>query len=246
MVADALTIPAYRRIAAELRESLLVAGDDMRRLPTERELCASHGVSRQTARRAYQELEAEGLIERVRGRGTFGAAPSRYLRSLGTIEDLMALSDDTEMEIIEPLRLTAGSPRARADLGVGQLMEVCVRRLRGGEPFCATIISLPISVGQQLRSRFLEERGARRQTTIIQMIERDLHHHIRDARQEISVDVTPSNVARLIELAEGAPALRIDRLYRDEEGNPIESTVNFFNPARYSYRIEIRRAGPKP
>lgn len=46
-------------------------------LPTEREICATMGVSRRAARRALETLEAEGLIWRKQGKGTFaGQAPN--------------------------------------------------------------------------------------------------------------------------------------------------------------------------
>src|SRR5581483_139978 len=79
--------PAYKQLAAELRDAL-VGGKygPGTRLPTEAELVAAHGVSRQTVRQAFSELVTEGLIYRVRGRGTF-AIPARpsgaYLRSVG-------------------------------------------------------------------------------------------------------------------------------------------------------------------
>lgn len=43
-------------------------------MPSEATLCGMYGVSRITVRRALSDLEAEGFIRRVRGRGTFVAA----------------------------------------------------------------------------------------------------------------------------------------------------------------------------
>ena len=45
-------------------------------LPTEREICETMGVSRRAVRRALEAIEAEGLIWRKQGKGTFaGQAP---------------------------------------------------------------------------------------------------------------------------------------------------------------------------
>jgi DNA-binding GntR family transcriptional regulator len=43
------------------------------RLPGELELAEQHGLSRDTIRRAIQELAAEGLLVVLHGRGTFVA-----------------------------------------------------------------------------------------------------------------------------------------------------------------------------
>ncbi|MFE4850635.1 winged helix-turn-helix domain-containing protein, partial [Streptomyces sp. NPDC056689] len=60
---------AYVRLARELREAILRHDyPEGVRLPTEAELAASHGLSRQTVRRAFQDLVTEGLVHRVPGR----------------------------------------------------------------------------------------------------------------------------------------------------------------------------------
>jgi len=66
--------PAYAQIRDHYRDRI-GAGDlpGGRRLPPERELAATLGVSRTTVVRAYDELRAEGWIERHVGRGTIVA-----------------------------------------------------------------------------------------------------------------------------------------------------------------------------
>jgi DNA-binding GntR family transcriptional regulator len=50
-----------------------------------------------------------------------------------------------------------------------------------------------------------------------------------------------AETARLIECGEGAPVLRIDRLYYGTDGAPLELAVSHFNPDRYAYRLELSR-----
>ncbi len=63
---------AYRQIADQLRASILngVLGPG-EKLPSERELAATYGVDRATARRAVQELNVGGLVVAEHGRGVF-------------------------------------------------------------------------------------------------------------------------------------------------------------------------------
>jgi GntR family transcriptional regulator len=79
---------AYRQVASGLRQAIAAgqypAGQ---RRPTEAELVTAAGLSRQTVRRAFQELVTDGAIYRVRGRGTFavpgdGKYRDRELRPL--------------------------------------------------------------------------------------------------------------------------------------------------------------------
>lgn len=64
--------PRYSAIHDEIlhsiREGKWIKGD---RLPTEKELCSAHGVSQITVIRALNELKKEGVIERIRGSGSY-------------------------------------------------------------------------------------------------------------------------------------------------------------------------------
>ena len=66
---------AYRTLAARIRDAIR-NGEyaDGRQLPTEEQFAASYSVSRQTVRRAMQDLVSEGIIYRVAGRGTYPVA----------------------------------------------------------------------------------------------------------------------------------------------------------------------------
>lgn len=245
MRASGRTRPAYRELADELRNAILNRGlPDGGRLPTEFELASRYGLSRQTVRRAYQDLVAEGIVERIPGRGSFALPPGHYVRSMGSLEDLLAQSIDTEMEIAEPLHVVE-HPHANAGerLGVEQVMEVRIRRLHDGVPFSVTVVTVPLDIGKRLvRDRLLSRGGERRKITVLEILDRILDPPIVEAKQVITVDRAPAEVAALIDVSDQQAVLRIDRLFVDGAGRPVELAVNYFNPDRYSYRLELKRS----
>src|SRR6186713_1387730 len=78
----------YARVKKHLRDGLAAGrwtpGELM---PSEAELVAEFGVSRMTVNRALRELQAEGLVDRAQGVGTFAAQLHRVSSQL-TIRDL--------------------------------------------------------------------------------------------------------------------------------------------------------------
>jgi GntR family histidine utilization transcriptional repressor len=80
--------PPYLRIKGELKQALARGRyPPGTRMPSEAELVERYGVSRMTTSRALRELVDEGLVERVKGRGTFAAQPHRVASKL-TIRDI--------------------------------------------------------------------------------------------------------------------------------------------------------------
>eukprot|EP00913_Durusdinium_trenchii_P021259 g19972.t1 len=103
--------------ALERLRQLIEAGEfaNEGRLPTERALTDTLGVSRRAVRRALEVLEAEGLVWRRQGSGTFvGERPEGWS---GNIEDIVAGTDFMEiMEVrlrIEPQLAQLAALRAK-------------------------------------------------------------------------------------------------------------------------------------
>jgi GntR family transcriptional regulator len=218
------------------------------RLPTEAELARQHSVSRQTVRRAYYELVSDGLVVRYRGRGTFPVVPMPYVRTFGTVDDLLAQSADTEMEILSPLRGPMRATRhIAASLRVTKLMQMSLRRFHGGLPFSIVLLYFPPDIGEQLAHvPEMPQLGERRPLTVLELLDRALEHPAVSAKQTIRVARIPTRLAKLIDCSPNETVLRIDRIFVDDTDRPIELTVNFFHPDRYSYKLDLRRVGRTP
>ncbi|WP_328828360.1 GntR family transcriptional regulator [Nocardioides acrostichi] len=107
--------------------------------PSERELVQQFGVARMTVRQAMDALVADGLLERIPGRGTFVARPKRSAsRITGYTEEMTRRGMLAESQTLLARREHAGPGVARA-LGLTEGDSVIHwRRLRraDGVPMC--------------------------------------------------------------------------------------------------------------
>jgi GntR family transcriptional regulator len=238
---------SYLNLAREVRKQILQGRyADGRRLPTEAELSAQYQVSRQTVRRAFQDLVSEGMVYRVPGRGTFAAPPDggSCVRQFGSVEDLMSLSSDTEIDIVSPLRRQVEVNAAgRLGLSSDIVYTVVFRRLHHGAPFCVTVVSLPPTAGAALaQAEELSVEGKVSSVTVIGLLDKRLDAPIAEANMSITVALADSDAAAALGCRAGHPLLRIDRLYLDTNGTPVELAVSHFLPELYSYRTSLRRS----
>ena len=110
--------PIYRQIAQQLRR--LIAGGRLpqgEEIPSVRDVAVRHAINPMTVSRAYGQLEAEGLLERRRGKGMVVAAQRgrgqtadrRLQQLLPRLEELarhareLGLSSDTVLDKLRAL-----------------------------------------------------------------------------------------------------------------------------------------------
>ena len=106
--------PLYEQIKEKIRELIvkgaLISGEQ---IPSVRELAAEMAINPNTIQKAYKELEGEGFIVVMRGRGYF-VAPRDYAKEKAPTDELLrelkkiagelkflGMSDDQIIEIIK-------------------------------------------------------------------------------------------------------------------------------------------------
>ena len=109
--------PRYRQIELALRARLATMRPG-ERLPSDADLCSEFGVSRMTARNAMQRLAADGLVERISGRGSFAMERPMHRNAYR----LLAFSHEMERQGREPRsRPLAREIRRATDAEAAQL-----------------------------------------------------------------------------------------------------------------------------
>ena len=94
LIANTSNEPIYEQIVRQVREQIIKGKlDEGFSLPSIRGLAKELQISVITTKRAYEELEREGFIETVPGKGSYVASHNMELmreRKLKIIEDLLA------------------------------------------------------------------------------------------------------------------------------------------------------------
>ena len=116
IISNSSSSPIYEQISSQIRDSILTGalmpGDP---LPSIRALAASLRISAITTKRAYEELEQEGFLYTVAGKGCFVSEKNPELlreenlrkieEHLGEIRRLAARCGLTREELLEMLRV---------------------------------------------------------------------------------------------------------------------------------------------
>ena len=210
----------HRQVYLVLRERLLAGAFAPReQLPPEPALCEQFGVSRITLRRAVAELVADGLLERIQGRGTFVTTRAQEPRgrSEGYVDDIRQISANTTLKVIEYANMAAPSwVAARLGIGAGEPVQRSVRlRLRHGVPVILLTAWVPnrwsqtisrADLGRRSLNELLAERGVR----------------FGRVTQEIGAGLADPLQAQRLDVAVGAALLLVERTVHDKQGAPVE------------------------
>ena len=233
-------MPLYHQSYLVIRQRLLEGVYPPNKpIPSEEEIRREFSVSRVTIRRALAELEAEGLVRRRRGSGTYPveqkADANARANISGLYENLITLGLNTESRLVTYETITAPKFLTRIDESfTGDVLHIDRIRQLNGEPFAFLESYIPANLADKIKESELGNQP------IIMLLEM---HGIAavTAEQALSAAVADADVAAALNVPIGSPLIQMKRLSRDSANRAIEFFLSYYRPDRFEYRMTLSR-----
>ena len=235
------TAPLYVQIKDTLRARILDGTyAPHSRMPSEHELCAMFDVSRITVRQALGDLQKEGLLFKLHGKGTFVSKPKAF-QNVTSLQGFAEAMSSMGYEIVNQLRSfrTVKADRHLATkLNVPEgapLVEIHRVRLLNREPVSLEQTWVPEALGKRLAGADLATRD------IFLILENDCGVPLGHADVSIDAILADDEIVDALRVEGSSPVLRIERLTHDASGTPIDYEYLYFRGDAFQYRLRIDR-----
>jgi GntR family transcriptional regulator len=208
-------------------------------LPSERELAERYGLARMTVRNEIERLTAEGSVYRLHGRGTFVAEPR-----IAQAGALTSFTEDMLARGHVPGSTVSSSEVVEADGFLAAALEVkpgdeCFRldrvRTADGRPLALEQVYLPLQSFAGIEQVDFAD------ASLFAVLADGFGIELGDAEQRVVAVSVEADEAPLLEVPEGAPALRFHTVTRDREGTPVFYAISLYPGDRYEIALRQTR-----
>lgn len=234
-------IPLYYQVMRDLKEQMisgkLGAGQQ---LPSEAQLTARFHVSRVVVRQALQILDEQGLIFRVRGKGTYVSrkvAEDATPRISGSLEDLIRMGPEVSIKVVEfrLVQATGDLAETFACEDGTDLFHVQRVRLVHHKPLAVLVNHMPYEVGACIPLSDLS-----RQPLIV-LIETRAGRRIEWASQVFEAVAADEHMAGLLEVDLLTPLLKLTLTAYSMDGSVVDLAEVFYRSDRYKHHGFLTR-----
>ncbi len=230
--------PIYQQLEEQLEKLILNGTWHLKEpLPSETLLAERLEISVMTVRQAMSQLVNKGLIYREKGRGTF-VMPQPMERQLQRLEsfseDMRARDLPASSQMLIFKMVTAPSSVA-ARLGLEPGAHVLrIKRLRLAE-------NRPVALHDAYVNRLDLNRDALENIGSLYVLLEQKGIELLEAEETLEAILADEEVAGLLDIARGAPLLKVTRLTWNRERVPVELVVALYRADFYRYAVRLRR-----
>jgi len=234
-----IPIPLHYQLYQELRRLLdkgKLRPED--RIPSESELCTTYGVSRTVVRQALGQLEREGRIHKIQGKGAFvtlNVVPVRFVHRLeGLYEDMARLGIRVESKVLtNQVRECPAEIAEKLEMRPGDLVvQLCRLRYVDLKPivYVTTWIHASLCPGLQ--------RLDLRHVSLYQTLAQKYALVLASGRRLITAIAANSAVAKLLQVRKGSPLVHVEGVSYLRNGVPMEYYSAYYRPDRAVVEVE--------
>ena len=234
------SLPLYEQLKDIIKQGIssgkLVPGD---LLPSESELCERYGISRSTVRQAFSELEDDGLVIRMRGKGSFVSRPkiTRSLHNLYSFSDeISAMGFSPRSKVLAYEIITPGDEimarLALADRGE-KVFNITRVRYAGEEPLALEMAFIPVRICPFLSKEMVEQGSL--YNTLVREAGIDIGH----AQETYETMLMGENEAVLLGVPKNSCAFFVQRVSYTRSDEVFEYTVMIVRSDRCRYEVEL-------
>ena len=235
-------IPFYSQLADILRERIQqsTSVDAAEFLPSENELVQVYQVSRATVRQALSSLTREGLIHKVKGKGSYITKHRvRYplTQLISTFDEMKRRGWEPGVEVISAQELETHSPITES-LGIkteDKVYELCRLRLGNGEPVGIQWAYLPVKICPGLIELDLATSLTKVMEEHFGIINWSAHEFLR-ARLPTKFETEKLRIPRNL------PVIYMERITFSPEGKPVEFLQSVWRSDEYEYEFSLTRS----
>jgi GntR family transcriptional regulator len=231
----------FQRLQADLAK-LIASTPAGSRLISEPDLAKQMGVSRATLREAMRTFEAQGLIRRRQGSGTYVVGKFQVIDAgLEVLESLETMARRMNLEItVSDLNIEQADADEKTAKGLGVDVGTCITRVRrvmraDSRPVAYLIDSLPEEILKP--SDFPDEfRGSVLDFLIGSKVD------LQVSRAAISATNAPADVAKALEIQRDDVLLKFASQLYELKGKIVDYSVSYFIPGYFHFHVN-RRVG---
>ena len=237
--------PTKHRQIAEVLERGITQGEwpVASLLPSEPQLVARFGVSRQTIRSALSNLMSSGLVASQQGIGTRvlrqTAAPE-YSQSLETINALAYYARNTAVEVMQVQDVVI-TPELAAVVGAAAGETWChalTLRSAPGQTMPMGVSSVWVPVGNRQAIQASRKSGL----PVFLEVQKANKKMVSEVRQVLGACLPDKAQASLLHCEPREALLRIQRWYYAADGTLLEMSDTLHPPSRFQYVMTLRHA----
>lgn len=232
-----LKTPLYLQLVNILIEKIEKNMEDHEQILSEREICDIYDVSRTTVRQALDQLEKEGYIYKIHGKGTF-VSPKKLSQDLISFysftEEMKKLGKTPNSEVIGFEIVNIDEKISRIFKSNDDDLVYKITRIRKADdiPMIYEVTYLPYNLFVGLSKDNLEN------MPMYDVLVNKFNIKLTSAEEYFEPIITRKLESIYLEVPEGSPSLRIERLTYDHDVL-IEYTVGVARGDKFKYRVQL-------